>query len=309
VSPGLTSAGPWTRAAIERRVAELVRDAPENRLDRDGADHIFDAPLVGVADGDDPVFARFREVVSPRHRMPREWLAGPSAPAAVRVACWILPFSEAVRASNRGRDWPSALYSLSRNNGAALDVAVSRRLAAELAAAGFRAAAPVVSEGYDVFRADDRVFSSTWSQRHVAYAAGLGRFGLNHALITARGICVRIGSLVTDAPLETGPARPADHRAPCLATAGRACDRCRSRCPVGAISGDGLDKVRCYDMRQAVRRRSLETYVRALPLLPIPVTKSGRTRPGHSLGCALCQCGVPCERSDPFAEPPPPCST
>jgi len=290
----------FRRTTIERRLADLAGRASENRIE--GIGHIFDDPVVGIADGDDPIFASYRETVSPGHRLPREWLGGAEAAAPVRVIAWILPFSDAVRASNRVTDWPSALYSLSRNNGAALDLAVSRALAEDLTAAGHRAAIPILSEGYDVFRSPDRTFSSTWSQRHIAYAAGLGRFGLNHALITARGICVRIGSLVTDAPLEVGPLRPPDHRAPCLSSGGEVCDQCRPRCPVEAISGGGLDKTRCYDMRKAVRRRSLDAYARDLPLIPIPVTKSGRTRLHFSLGCALCQCGVPCEAKDPFAE-------
>ncbi len=290
------------RETLERKMADWIREAPENRLDRDGADHIFDAPIVGIADGNDPIFEHFREVVSPRHRLPREWLTGLTAAPRVRVMVWILPFSEAVRASNRGTDWPSALYSLSRNNGAALDLVLSRKLADELQAVGHHAAIPILSEGYDVFRTPDRTFSSTWSQRHAAYAAGLGRFGLNQALITARGICVRIGSLVTDAPLETGPARDPSWRAPCLASGGGVCDQCRHRCPIHAISGAGLEKLRCYEMRQAVRRRSLDNYVHDLPMIPIPVTKSGHTKMHFSLGCALCQCGVPCEAQDPFAK-------
>lgn len=300
-SAGFPGSDLLRRKGLERRMADFVRDAPENRLDRDGADHIIDAPIVGVADGDDPIFERFRAVVSPRFRRPRAWLGPPDTATPALVVAWILPFSEAVRRSNRRSDWPSSLYSLSRNNGAALDLALSRALAADFVAAGYRAAIPILSEGYDVFRDPDRVFSSTWSQRHVAYAAGLGRFGLNQALISARGIFVRIGSLVTDAPIEIGPRRPEDYRAPCLADGGQVCGRCRPRCPVEAISERGLDKERCYDMRVAVRRRSLDAYVRDLPMIPIPVTKSGRTKMHYSLGCALCQAGVPCEAADPFA--------
>ena len=43
---------------------------------------------------------------------------------------------------------------------------------------------------------------SNWSQRHVAYAAGLGTFGLNNMLITDQGTCGRFYSLITNLPVE-----------------------------------------------------------------------------------------------------------
>jgi len=36
--------------------------------------------------------------------------------------------------------------------------------------------------------------ASSWSERHAAYAAGLGTFSLNDALITPKGIAHRLGS-------------------------------------------------------------------------------------------------------------------
>ena len=49
----------------------------------------------------------------------------------------------------------------------------------------------------------DRIYSN-WSQRHIAYAAGLGTFGMNNMLITQNGCCGRFYSLVTDLPVLPG---------------------------------------------------------------------------------------------------------
>ena len=284
---------------IERMIARLALDARENRLlDFDGQP-IFDAPLVGVADGDDPVFEELRTAVDPRHLLPREILRRHASAGAdlgcVRVIAWALPFADAIRRSNQVEGWPSRLYSLARNNGGALNYEVRRRLTEELRAGGWCAVAPVLTEDYDAFRSPKYTFSSTWSERHVAFAAGLGQFGLNGCLITPLGASVRLGSVVTDCPLPVTPRKAREHRAPCLVQHGDGCGRCIERCPVGAISRNGLDKAKCYQMRKDVRERWLDAYSRSLHLLPAPVTKSGRTTHGHSLGCALCQCGVPCE--------------
>ncbi len=282
----------------------MVAEAPENRLEGFGGEPIYDAPLVGVADGDDAVFVRFRDVVSPGHIMPRDLLEASSGQAAerVRVIVWILPFAAEVRRSNRNRRWPSRLYSLARNNGGALNYRLRERMERLLRDAGWAAVAPVLAEGYAAVRSPEHTFTSTWSERHAAFAAGLGRFGLNRALITPHGSCVRIGSVVTDMPLESTPRLYEDYRAPCLASGGAVCGECIARCPAGAITSRGMDKSACYVMRGAVRRRFLDDYAREMAMLEAPVSKSGRTEAGYSLGCALCMCGVPCEERDPFAK-------
>ena len=290
-------------AWIGRLVSRLVLEAPENRLADRGGMPIFDQPIVGVADGDDALFQRLREVVDPGHMMPREVLGqhsrAESAPARVSVVAWALPFSRPIRRSNRVEGWPSRLYSQARNNGGALSFAVCRRLTEELWRRGFEAVAPVLTEQYDAFRTPPHLFSSSWSERHVAHIAGLGRFGLNGGLITPLSINVRIGSVVTSLPLKATARQYRGHRHPCRDLRDDGCDRCIQRCPVGAISRDGLDMLKCYSMRNAVRERHLESYVQSLDMRPAPVVKSGKNGMGYSLGCALCQCGVPCEGGAP----------
>jgi epoxyqueuosine reductase len=295
-----------TAAALEwlgDAVAGLVERASENRLrDYDGQ-AIFDEPVVGVADGEDPLFERFREVVSPDHIMPRELLeeAHGRPVERVRVVVWALPFAEAVRASNRAGRWPSRLYSVARNNGGALNHLLRERVVQLLRDEGFAAVAPVLSGAYSAFRSPEHTFTSTWSERHAAFAAGLGRFGLNNALITPRGSSARIGSVVTDLDAEPTPRPHEDYRAPCRASGGRLCGRCMERCPVGAVSGTGMDKTLCYEMREAVRGRFMDAYAAEMHMLKAPVVKSGSRDAGYSLGCALCINGVPCEACDPFA--------
>jgi epoxyqueuosine reductase QueG len=294
------------RLWVEKTLAELVRESPENHLSDFQGQAIFDAPLVGVADGADDVFAQLLTAVSPRHLMPKDFLRRNSPPEAdlgcVRVIVWALAFTQEVRASNRGSDWPSRLYSLARNNGGALIHNVSIRFAELLRERGWAAAAPSASEEYDAFRSPEHTFASTWSERHVAYAAGLGQFGLSGALLTPLGSNVRFGSVVTNLPLKPTPRSCDTHQAPCLESGGRDCGACIARCPVGAISNRGMDKSKCYEMRRAIRERFMEKYSQEMKMLAAPVTKSGRKSLSYSLGCALCQCGVPCEgqRPDPL---------
>jgi epoxyqueuosine reductase QueG len=292
---------------IKNTITHLVLDAPENRLIDFGGLPIFDTPLVGVADGDDPLFKKFQKVVSFRHLQPREYLhrifPRNTDLAHVSVIVWVLPFTMEIRRSNRKKTMPSRRYSLSRNNGGALIYNMSLRLSEQMHKKGIAAVSPILSTEYDTFRMPEFTFSSTWSERHVAYVAGLGYFGLNEALITPLGINVRIGSIITNMQLESSSPRDEDYRAFCLKDGGDSCGLCAERCPVGAISKSGLDKSICYSQRKAIRNEYLEHYLHELQMLPSPLSISGRRRNRYSLGCALCQCGVPCEGQDPFYNP------
>lgn len=289
---------------ITETLRDLVSQAPENRLiDFDGVP-IFDPPVIGVADGDDPLFRQFQRLVSPNHILPRDVLIRYASPGAnlsyVGVISWALPFSEPVRRSNRDQKWPSRLYSLARNNGGALIYRISLRLTELCREKGISSIAPSVTDEYDAFRIPVLEFSSTWSERHVAFAAGLGRFGLNGSLITSLGSNVRLGSIVANLELEPAVVDGQDYRAPCLDSKGKVCAVCVERCPVGALNGEGLHKFKCNALRKSIRRRHLSQYPQEMHMISSPVVKNGTREDGYSLGCALCQCGVPCEGIDPF---------
>jgi epoxyqueuosine reductase len=294
---------------LEGTFSELLSEAKENTLEDFPAAAIFDRPIMGVADGKDSLFEDFRRVVGPRHIRPADFLRRQS-PALdgrtmVKVVSWALPFSSQILISNRGREWPSELYSVARNNGAALIYDILCKVVRILRSHGYAAAAPAQTDEYDAFRSPDFTFSSSWSERHVAYAAGLGRFGLNGCLMTPLGTNVRFASLVTSLPLEVRPEKRPDYRSPCLEDGGKTCGLCLERCPVQAISPSGLDKSKCYDRRQSIRRRFLEDYSQRFGLRTSPIVKNGRREPGFSLGCALCMSAVPCEsRSFPEEKAP-----
>lgn len=290
---------------LEETFCSLLLESAKNFLEDFKAEPIFDRPIMGVTEAANDIFETFRRVVSPRHILPADFLRK-KAPAlegriSLKVASWAIPFSRDIRISNRRPEWPSELYSVARNNGAALIHQTLARTVQKLNDRGYAALAPAQTEEYDAFRSSEFTFSSSWSERHVAYASGLGQFGLNGCLITPLGTNVRFASLVTSLPLEATIEQRPGHRAPCLEDGGESCGLCLTRCPVMAISRDGLDKSRCYDRRCAIRGRFLASYSRKFSLRPSPIVKNGRREDGFSLGCALCMAAVPCE-SAPFSD-------
>ena len=197
------------QAFLAEAIARHVAESPLNRLkDIDGSP-IFEAPLVGFADGDDPLFQLYKSVVGEFHLTPREALAGPDGdPDAfehVGVVVWTLPVSEVTVRSNAERsDGPSLRWNNTRFQGEDYNDALRAHVVGLLQERGHRAVAPMNAPYFKTLQlANGR--ASNWSERHIAYSAGLGTFSLTDAMITAKGITHRVGSAVTDAEFVPTP--------------------------------------------------------------------------------------------------------
>jgi len=271
--------------SIREEIRRFALESPAN-LRRDGEGRFFDEPLVGFAAADDPLFASYKEIIGPFHLTPQELMAnafGGAEGRAATVVCWLLPIVRETRESNRReRQWPSRQWAETRSSGEAFNVALRRHLVDWLAGRGQRALAPQLAAEWHQFDETPVGIASNWSERHAAYAAGLGTFSLNDALISERGIAHRIGSIITELELPATP-RPYSGRASnCLYYRQGGCGVCIGRCPTGAISWDGHDKEKCraYVYEAAPKEVGIRYGVSAT-------------------GCGLCQTVVPCEAVTP----------
>jgi epoxyqueuosine reductase QueG len=269
---------------VRAEIGTFITGHADNRVDL-GGDPFFDHPLVGFAAFDDPLFTEYRTIIGDFHLTPRELFLDEfgEEPAGGTVICWILPIAADVRASNRDEmELPSREWALTRSRGEALNSRLRRHLTDWLTDRGHRVVAPQLSRFWRELPDTPRGRASTWSERHAAYAAGLGTFSLNDGLITAKGIAHRCGSVVTDLVLSPSPRTEKGHANNCLYYRDGSCGACIGRCPVGAISFAGHDKERC-------RTHVYET-------IPAAV---GETYGVPQTGCGLCQTRVPCESSIP----------
>jgi epoxyqueuosine reductase len=270
---------------VREEIERFVRESPENRR-KTAPDPYFDEPLVGFASARDPLFGEYKRIIGAFHLTPAEVFEdafGPGSLAAGTVVCWVLPVAKAVREGNRGEErLPSRDWAHTRYFGEQFNDHLRRRVVEILGRAGHRAVAPHLSPRWK--RVDDTPvgIASTWSERHAAYAAGLGTFSLNDALITPRGIAHRLGSVVTDLVLEPTPRTFRDYRENCLSCRGEECGVCITRCPAGAISEAGHDKEAC-------RRYTFGPVMDAV----------GKDYGVEIAGCGLCQTRVPCEARIP----------
>lgn len=255
--------------AVCQRLAECAASHPLNRASGPEGERIYDQPLVAVASAQDPLYLRLREegVVGPHHLLPSEWL-----PGAASVVSYFLPFAGWIRTANHTPGMVAGPWVLGRFQGEAFNDYLRAALAGVLVELGGQVIVPPHSPR---FRVAGR--RSNWSERHSAFIAGLGTFGLSRSLITARGSAGRLGSAVTTLALPPGPRGYQGPYDWCPWMVSRDCGVCISRCPAGAIGEGGKDNAACAAyLDQVVRRDSPPRY-----------------------GCGKCQTAVPCEAGLP----------
>lgn len=252
------------RQVLERFVADYPAASGERAIWR--------RPLLVSARADQR-FQALPRMADPAHALPEELL-----PRARSVIVFFIPFTEELARENFGgklpaRSWGEAYVSTNRLIGLA-----SRHLEELLTGRGNACALTPATHNFDPVK-----LTSRWSHKHLAYIAGLGRFGHHHLLITPAGCAGRFGSLVTSAELGDHPL--VTQAETCLHKAGEECLRCVEHCPVGALTPQGFDRQRCW-------QRLNFNYHRAGIFQGLPDTT-------HV--CAKCAMDLPCSFEIPVA--------
>jgi hypothetical protein len=275
---------------LQEKTAEFMR-SPANDMELPAPEPLFGAPLLGVATGDDPLWLRYQEeYIGAFHWTPLQAFqhAFPDAHDALAgeffVFAWILPQTAATKRDNRRETtYPAERWARSRILGESkVNEGLRIFLTAELAKKGVQAVAPQLLPQWDKRTSERYGFASTWSERHAAYAAGLGTFGLCDGLITPVGKAVRVGSLVIRHALPVRVRPYTHHREYCLFFQDGSCMACAKRCPADSVRAEGRDKPPC-------RRHVQECCA--------PYVERTWNLTGY--GCGLCQTGGPCESGIP----------
>lgn len=289
---------------------EFFERSELNRLHQNyGGGKIFSTPLIGVATGEDPLFVDYKNIISSSHFTPLEfWIKQGMKKVekqCLRVISIVFPFTDKIRKESKnvikhGRLLlPAEIYCVGRNYANAFKKETCRQVISFLNDEGYAAKAPMLSEIFTILTEGE--FHSNWSERHAAYAAGLGSFSLHDGFISERGCNIRLASVITNAPLEITPRMITDPYANCLFYAKGTCGKCIERCPAGAISEQGHDKNKCYAYEHRVGRKVnlrikaiLKTHERRI---------NGELKPQKPpVGCAFCQFNVPCMDKNPMAK-------
>jgi epoxyqueuosine reductase len=275
----------------ENVIKDYILNSTDNTLQNAENDKAWGEPLVGFSNGADPIFESYKEYVGPFHFTPYELFSTTFPqitvqPDQLTVISYVLPQTDSTKSDNRKESLvPSESWARARIFGEEVNVKLRRHLVSELQAAGYQAVAPQLSSLWERKKSERYVFASNWSERHAAYASGLGTFGLCDGLITPKGKAMRVGSVISNIRIPATVRPYKDHHEYCLFFTKGACKKCIPRCPAGALSEAGHDKIKCRSYMHPMTDEYVNTHYHF-----------------DGYGCGLCQTGVPCESKIPSTD-------
>lgn len=250
----------------------------------------FAEPLVGVAAADDELFSFLKEDIgSDFYWTPLEAFSHAFPEFDVKeqdlsVITWILPQTENTRKAHRkAQQMPSIEWSRARHFGEIINEKLRSFVVSQFQLAGYRACAPALLPQWGRATSEKYGFASSWSERHAAHVCGLGTFGVSDGLISPAGKAVRVGSVIVNKRYPPTTRTYGHHNEWCLHHATGKCLICMKRCPAGAITREGHDKLKCKEYIRNVTAKYVEK-----EQLGVKVNS-----------CGLCQVKVPCEARNP----------
>lgn len=276
---------------LKALISEFTLNAPENTLGLVTDERAFDAPLVAFSSGADELYTFYRHHIGPFYLTPLDFFQNHfpdihTAAEELTVISWVIPSTSETRQEQAlQKKYPSERWARTRSLGEDFNISLRRHIVGELTKADIPALAPMLSHLWS--RSDEGQYApcSNWSERHAAYAAGLGTFGLCDGLITAVGKAVRIGSVIAKMDITPDKRPYTSHQAYCLHFTDKGCRACIDRCPINAISEKGHDKKKCMQYTE----RTMNQYIKEHYGL-------------NTYACGLCQAGVPCTYGIPERE-------
>ncbi len=223
-------------------------------------------PLVKFAKAADPIFLQLKTAVSPTHVVPQDLLVN-----ARTVVSFFLPFPKSVSFTNTKDHLSSPEWAVSYIETNELIKQLSYHLREVYTGVGEKVVTIPATHNW----IEDKLISN-WSHRHVAFIAGLGRFGVNNMLITEQGCCGRVGSLITSARIEPD-LRPEEEY--CLYRYDGSCKKCVGKCINEALFKDSFDRFKCYDqvLKNVEEHKAI----------------------GYADVCGKCLAAVPCSHTNP----------
>lgn len=252
-----------TEETILNLISGFIEDYQNNHLET----IIWRKPIVGIASASDPLWKERAEMIASSHALPEDILTG-----AKSVIAYFIPFAENIGISNAGGEMPSLEWDTAYLETNVMLSELKKYLEIKFEESGFR-----IDRKPTVYNYRQTDYTSDWSHKTAAYIAGLGKFGLHNVLITEKGCCGRLGSIVTDAEIEPSSRNEKEN---CLYKIDGSCRKCIELCPGKALSSEGdYDRMKCGDFIYSTPMRTMEL--------------------GVADTCGKCTCGVPCSFKNP----------
>jgi epoxyqueuosine reductase QueG len=228
---------------------------------------LWGEPIIHFISSGNSELAGLKESVSPDHLLPEDILAD-----AQSIISFFIPFHESIIKSNiknieASEEWAAA-YIYTND----LIRTINNRVEIILNENGYSTGKIPATHNFD----RDKLISN-WSHRHIAYIARLGTFGINNMLITDKGCCGRLGSIITGCKFSYNSTEKLNEK--CLNKLDGSCGICQKKCIADAYTGNQFNRHKCYEKC----------------LMNAELHKDA----GYADVCGKCLVGLPCSSCDP----------
>ena len=272
-------------------IASTIKTAISDYTAANCREELWGEPVMALLSAYDKRLKTLRQTVSPDHAMPDDIL-----PGAGSIVVFFIPLSGNIISSNISGIMASPEWALAYVKTNDLIGKINDAIEALMTENGYKSGKIPATHNFN----KDTLISN-WSHRHIAAIAGLGTFGLNNMLITKKGCCGRLGSMVTDYQLPEGQMFKLKGGVPvcspefsfsddifaagerCLNKLNGSCGVCRKKCVADAYSETGFDRHKCY--KQCLRNADY-------------LKESGLASPADV--CGKCLVGLPCSVKAPL---------
>lgn len=217
--------------SIKQEIIEFI----ENSVLESKNKELFRKPIVGFSSADNPLYEELKEIVGAEHLHPKDILSN-----AETVVSFFVPFSKMVVNSNKEGSDVSREWGISYVEANSLINQISVNLIDYLENKGINSATVKATHNFD-----EKTLKSAWSHRSAAVIANMGKFGLNRMVITREGCAGRFGTIIIS---EEIPPNDDESREYCLYNKNGSCLKCVKACPQNALSIDGFDRFKCYEL-------------------------------------------------------------
>ncbi len=217
--------------SIKEEIIEFI----ENSVFESKSKEFFRKPIVGFSSADNSLYEELKNIIGAEHLHPKDILSN-----AKTVVSFFVPFSEMVVNSNKKDTEVSREWGISYVEANSLINQISVNLIDYLEKRGVNSAMVKATHNFD-----EKTLKSAWSHRSAAVIANMGKFGLNRMIITREGCAGRFGTIIISGKI---PPNEDESREYCLYNRKGSCLKCVKACPQNALSVDGFDRFKCYEL-------------------------------------------------------------
>jgi len=231
-------------------------------------ENFWKKPIIKIISANDNNFESLKQTVSSSHLMPYDIL-----PDVKSIICFFIPFHAHIVNSNMNGNMASEKWALAYIKTNELILKINNDIEILMEQNGYKTGKIPATHNFD-----KKTLKSGWSHRHIAYMAGIGTFGINNMLITEKGCCGRLGSILIDYELPVYE-NSGILNEKCLNKKNNSCGKCQKNCVAGAYTLNEFNRHKCYE--QCIKNSEYHKNI------------------GYADVCGKCLAGLPCSTKEP----------